>query len=104
MLVEEPRRTGKSTALNVIIERVVGQFIVLVNSDALPERGAISKLLREIVEDRNVGLISASPLVDGKTGIIGAVSELMWGVHITSAYCGLMKTAEIITVVMNSSL
>lgn len=81
VLVEEPRRTGKSAAINMIIERVDGQFIVLVNSDALPERGAISKLLREIAEDRNVGMISASPLVGGKTGLIGAVSELMWGVH-----------------------
>jgi len=81
VLVEEPKRTGKSAALNIIIERVDGQFIVFVNSDALPERGAISKLLSEIVKDSNIGMISASPLVGGKTGIMGAVSELMWGVH-----------------------
>ena len=81
VLIEEPRRTGKSAAINQIIERVDGQFIVLVNSDALPEQGAISKLLREIAEENNVGMISASPVVGERTGIIGAVSELMWGVH-----------------------
>jgi cellulose synthase/poly-beta-1,6-N-acetylglucosamine synthase-like glycosyltransferase len=81
VLIEEPRRTGKSIAINQIMERVEGQFIVLVNSDALPERGAISTLLREIGEDNNVGMASASPVVGGRTGIIGAVSELMWGAH-----------------------
>ena len=81
VLIEEPRRKGKSAAINQIIERVDGQFVVLVNSDALPERGAISRLLYEIGESNNVGMISASPIVGGRTGIAGAVSELMWGVH-----------------------
>lgn len=81
MLIEEPRRTGKSAAINQIMEKVDGQFVVLVNSDALPERGAISRLLREIGEDNNIGLVSASPIVSGRAGIIGAVSELTWCAH-----------------------
>lgn len=81
VLIEEARRTGKSAAINQIIERVDGQFVVFVNSDALPERGAITRLLREINEDKSVAMISASPIVGGRTGIIGAVSELMWGAH-----------------------
>ncbi len=81
VLIEEATRRGKSDAINQIIENFNGQFLVLVNSDALPERGAISRLLCEIIEDKSVGMVSASPIVGGETGITGSVLQLMWGVH-----------------------
>jgi cellulose synthase/poly-beta-1,6-N-acetylglucosamine synthase-like glycosyltransferase len=81
VLIEEPRRTGKAAAINKILERVEGEFVVFVNSDALPQRGAISRLLREISDDDGVGMISASPIVEGRSGVVGAVSELMWNAH-----------------------
>ena len=81
VLVEEPIRRGKSAAINQIIDVFDGRFLVLVNSDALPERGAISKLLRIIAHDDGVGMVSASPIVNGGAGITGAVLQLMWGVH-----------------------
>lgn len=81
VLIEEPTRRGKSAAINQIIKNFDGQFLVLVNSDAVPERGAISRLLREIVQENNVGMVSASPIVGGKTGITGRVLQLIWAVH-----------------------
>lgn len=38
VLIEEAKRRGKFAAINQIIENSDGQFLVLVNSDALPER------------------------------------------------------------------
>ncbi len=81
MLIEEPIRRGKATAVNQIIERFEGEFLVLVNSDALPERGAIGKLLMLIAQNDDVGMVSASPVVDRNAGITGSVLQLMWGVH-----------------------
>jgi cellulose synthase/poly-beta-1,6-N-acetylglucosamine synthase-like glycosyltransferase len=81
LLIEEPVRRGKWAAINQIIDNLDGQLLVLVNSDALPERGAISKLLRVIMEDSNVGMVSASPIVGKRAGITGGVLQLMWGVH-----------------------
>jgi cellulose synthase/poly-beta-1,6-N-acetylglucosamine synthase-like glycosyltransferase len=81
MLIEEPTRRGKSAAINQIIENIDGQFLVLVNSDALPERGAISKLLYEIVRDDNIGMVSAFPIIGGKPGLAGSVLQLLWDVH-----------------------
>ncbi|MGA2790440.1 MAG: glycosyltransferase family 2 protein [Candidatus Bathyarchaeia archaeon] len=81
LLIEEPTRRGKSAAINQIIENFNGRFLVLVNSDALPESGAISSLLQEIVEDKDIGMVSASPIVAGKPGITSSVLQLMWGTH-----------------------
>jgi cellulose synthase/poly-beta-1,6-N-acetylglucosamine synthase-like glycosyltransferase len=81
ILIEEPTRRGKSAAINQVIENFDGHFLVLVNSDAVPEPGAISKLLRMIGEDDNIGMVSASPAVVGKTGITSGVLQLMWATH-----------------------
>lgn len=81
LLIEEPARRGKSAAINQIIDNLDGQFLVLVNSDALPERGAISKLLRVIMQDSQIGMVSASPIVGDNAGITGGVLQLMWAVH-----------------------
>ncbi len=81
LLIEEPARRGKWAAINQIIDNLDGQFLVLVNSDALPEHGAISNLLHVIIRDDNVGMVSASPIVGERVGITGGVLQLMWGVH-----------------------
>ncbi|MGD0688167.1 MAG: glycosyltransferase [Candidatus Bathyarchaeia archaeon] len=81
VLIEEPIRRGKSVAINQIIQNFDGQFLVLVNSDALPERGAISRLLNEIMRDEKIGMVSGLPIVSGGAGLAGSVLELMWGVH-----------------------
>lgn len=81
VLIEEPNRRGKSAAINQILENFEGEFLVLVNSDALPEPGAISQLLHEIATDDHVGMVSASPVVSEGSGITGSVLQLMWSVH-----------------------
>jgi len=81
VLIEEPIRQGKAEAINRIIDSYTGRFLVLVNSDAHPERGAISKLLTTISSDDHIGMVSASPVVRENAGVTGAVLQLMWGVH-----------------------
>lgn len=80
-LIKEPMRRGKAEAINRIIESCDGEFLVLINSDAHPQPGAIATLLGEIVSDKEVGLISASPIVGGSGGLTGAVLKLMWELH-----------------------
>jgi len=81
ILVEEPVRRGKAQAINRILEEHTADFLVLVNSDAHPERGAIAHLLSVIADDRNVGMVSASPVLETTPGVTGAVLRLMWNVH-----------------------
>jgi cellulose synthase/poly-beta-1,6-N-acetylglucosamine synthase-like glycosyltransferase len=80
-LIQEPERRGKSEAINRIIDSFDGEFLVLVNSDAMPEPGAIAKLLAVIVRNRNVGVVSAAPILARGSGITSAVLQLIWGVH-----------------------
>jgi cellulose synthase/poly-beta-1,6-N-acetylglucosamine synthase-like glycosyltransferase len=80
-IVEEPQRYGKSEAINKIIASFEGSFLVLVNSDAFPEYGAICKLLRSIGEDASAGVVSASPVIARRHGITHGVVRLMWAAH-----------------------
>jgi cellulose synthase/poly-beta-1,6-N-acetylglucosamine synthase-like glycosyltransferase len=81
VLIEEPTRRGKAEAINRIIDQFAGEFLVLVNSDAHPMPGSISKLLRVISGDNAVGLVSASPVIQDGRGVTGAVAKLMWDAH-----------------------
>ena len=81
ILVEEPIRKGKAEAINRIIECFSGEFLVLINSDAHPEPGAITSLLDAIANDGKVGLVSASPVISDRGGVTGAVLKLMWEIH-----------------------
>ncbi|MHB8566319.1 MAG: glycosyltransferase family 2 protein [Nitrososphaerales archaeon] len=82
VLIEEWERQGKSDAINKIIGNHVGEFVVFINSDALPERLAITKLISAIVSDGRVGVISARPVFDHlREDATTKVEELMWNVH-----------------------
>lgn len=81
ILIEEPRRFGKAAAINKILDSYVGGFLVLVNGDALPETGAIEKLLLSISENNRVGMVAARPTFESGRGSISDVLELMWTAH-----------------------
>jgi cellulose synthase/poly-beta-1,6-N-acetylglucosamine synthase-like glycosyltransferase len=81
IIMEERTRKGKAEAINRIIQRARGEFLVLINSDARPEPGAISKLFNVIIKDSRVGVISASPMINDQGGITGAILKLIWEVH-----------------------
>lgn len=61
VLIEEEERRGKAEAVNLVMAESVGEYLVFVNADALPERGALSRLLRAIEHDASAGVISANP-------------------------------------------
>lgn len=80
-IIEEPSRLGKSEALNRIIENSIGDFLVLVNSDAIPEEDAIDTLMEAIESNPGVGVVSASPFFEPSRGVVSEILELMWMLH-----------------------
>ncbi len=80
-LIEERRRYGKAEAINKILDYYVGDFIVLVNGDALPRAGAIEKLLLSISGNDQIGMVAARPNFESVGGSISDVLELMWTAH-----------------------
>jgi cellulose synthase/poly-beta-1,6-N-acetylglucosamine synthase-like glycosyltransferase len=81
VLVEEPQRYGKSEAINKILDRYVGDFLVLVNGDALPGKGAIGELLLSVSRDYRVGMVAGRPVFESREGPISNVLDLMWTAH-----------------------
>ncbi len=80
-IIEESARHGKSEAVNRIIENKVGEFLVLLNSDAIPQKNAINTLMDAIECDPRVGVVSASPFFESSKGAVSNILELMWTLH-----------------------
>ena len=80
-VVVENRRYGKADAVNKIQALAEGPLLVMINSDASPELGAITRLLRTIGPDSNIGALSAVPYTEGGRGITPLLLDLMWSTH-----------------------
>ena len=80
VLLEEVRH-GKADAVNRILERVRGSFLMVVNADAAPEPGAIPSLLSAIRSDSRIGAISAMPVVESRRGVSSLLVDMIWSTH-----------------------
>ncbi len=80
-LVVEDERRGKAEAVNRIMDLARGEFLVFVNSDAMPEPGAISKLVSVACADQTIGAVSAMPVVKPGSGLVAVLTDLMWTAH-----------------------
>jgi cellulose synthase/poly-beta-1,6-N-acetylglucosamine synthase-like glycosyltransferase len=79
-LIEESERHGKAEAINRILERSVGEFVVMLNSDAFPTPGSVRNILG-VAADPTVGAVSAEPMFDCGDGILERSLVLMWSAH-----------------------
>jgi cellulose synthase/poly-beta-1,6-N-acetylglucosamine synthase-like glycosyltransferase len=81
VLLTESERRGKVEAINQIRQRAVGEFLVMINSDAVPSKGSISNLLTEIAANPSIGSASARPVFRAENGPTKMILELMWSAH-----------------------
>lgn len=80
-VVLEEVRHGKAAAVNKILARTRGQYMVMVNADATPEAGAIPRLLSAISADPRVGVVSAMPVVRPGKGVSSLLVDMIWSTH-----------------------
>jgi cellulose synthase/poly-beta-1,6-N-acetylglucosamine synthase-like glycosyltransferase len=80
-LLVEDRRHGKADAINKIQASAAGRLLVMLNADASPESGAITRLVSAIDADRSVGAVSALPVVEGGNGATSLLLDFMWTTH-----------------------
>lgn len=85
-IIEERERTGKSSAVNLLLSRCNEDLILFVAADTIPAPGSIMALAKE--SDRsNVGLISACPIpIKDEPNMsldrcLGSVVDLLWRLH-----------------------
>lgn len=67
-LISGAKREGKATALNSILRKASGSVVLLVDADAVLERGAVSKLVRPLLMSEKVGICSGNTMPMGKDG------------------------------------
>lgn len=80
-LIEQARREGKASAINLFIDTAKCPVLVMVSADVMVEDGALDALLRHFA-DPAVGMIGGHPIpVNGAATFLGHAVHLQWRLH-----------------------
>jgi len=80
-LIEESVRLGKASAVNLILSKAKGEFIIFVSADVVPQPGCIVALL-DPMTNRSVGISCGQPVpVARGRPLIRGVVDTLWGFH-----------------------
>jgi biofilm PGA synthesis N-glycosyltransferase PgaC len=80
-LIEQERREGKASAINLFIGAATSPVLLMVSADVLVEDGTIDALLRHF-EDSGVGMAGGHPIpVNPETTFLGHAVHLQWRLH-----------------------
>ncbi len=83
-LIVEKARRGKANALNKIfrIAKESADVLVLVNADAVPEHGSITKIMSKLLINNDVGAVFAQPVpFKGNNGVCHRIVRVIWRLH-----------------------
>jgi hypothetical protein len=80
-LIEQERREGKASAINLFIAAARSPVLLMVSADVLVKEGTIDSLLRHF-EDPAVGMVGGHPIpVNRETTFLGHAVHLQWRLH-----------------------
>jgi biofilm PGA synthesis N-glycosyltransferase PgaC len=80
-LIEQQRREGKASAINLFISAATAPVLLMVSADVLVEDGTIDALMRHF-EDPGVGMVGGHPIpVNVETTFLGHAVHLQWRLH-----------------------
>src|SRR5829696_2341976 len=80
-LIEQERREGKASAINLFISAATSPVLLMVSADVLVEDGTIDAMLRYF-EEPGVGMAGGHPIpVNPETTFLGHAVHLQWRLH-----------------------
>jgi biofilm PGA synthesis N-glycosyltransferase PgaC len=80
-LIEQERREGKASAVNLFTSRARSPVLLMVSADVLVEQGTLDALLRHFA-DPEVGMVGGHPIpVNDENTFLGHVVHLLWRLH-----------------------
>src|SRR4029079_10014127 len=80
-VIEQPRREGKASAINIGLREVRNDIVVLISGDVMPEPGAVALLLDRLGDD-TVGVAGGRPLpLNDPSKFVGFAAQTMWRMH-----------------------
>jgi len=78
----EPRRRGKSIAINEILSRASGDLIVMASADVKLAEGAIKNLVKKMLSEPSVGAVDSNVfLMNSKNSISNRIAHITWLLH-----------------------
>ena len=80
-LIEQERRQGKASAINLFITAARSPVLVMASADLVVKEGALEALLRHF-DDPAVGMVGGHPTpVNGESTFLGHAVHLQWRLH-----------------------
>lgn len=80
-VIEEPTRSGKASAINLILKQAKGDIVILESADTIPGPGSLNRLVRAF-DEPSVGMAGARPIpMNPRNSLAGYVSSLIWDLH-----------------------
>jgi GTP:adenosylcobinamide-phosphate guanylyltransferase len=80
-LIVETQRSGKASALNMLLRHSYEPFVVVLGGDVVFTRGSLARLV-EPLADASVGMTGARPVpTNPRDGTVGHAVNILWDVH-----------------------
>lgn len=80
-LISQPKREGKSSAINLWLKSVAGEILILESADTIPDESSLEKLTAPF-ENKTIGMTGAHPIpVDDPKTLMGFATHLLWRLH-----------------------
>ena len=80
-VLEQKRREGKASAINLFLEHARGEVLILESADTLPLKDTCRRLLAPF-SDPEVGMAGAHPLpLNDPHEFMGYAAHFLWGLH-----------------------
>ena len=80
-VLEQLRREGKASAINLGLREVRNDCVVLVSGDVMPEPGAVALLLERLHDD-TIGVVGGRPVpLNDASTFVGFAAQTMWRMH-----------------------
>lgn len=80
-LIREKERRGKSAAMNYGLKNALGDVIVFISADNLPQKGAIAKLIAPF-KNPDIAATTARPIpLNNDRKIFSKISSVIWSLH-----------------------
>ncbi len=82
VLIQEPQRRGKASAINIILGRYRGDLLVLVNADARIMPGSLRALIETFDRNEKAQIVCGSPIPEPSfSPMVSLVEDVWWRLH-----------------------
>ena len=81
VLIEEARRNGKATAINLFLARASGDIRVILSSDIVLDKNCLSYLIGPFQQE-DIGMTGAHAVpVSNSIGFVFSLNRVLWGIN-----------------------